>query len=1035
MGEKIIVGPVAKGLKTVIKPFYIDNDSFPNLINAYTWRGQLRRKRGTDFLCRLSRFFDSTKTVYNPVITILTLDGTGAGNLITGFNLNVLAPNASLLPGSISITGPIGPVIYTDPTQDGFLTPTGTGGPNTINYATGDILIPAQANQIITATFRYFTALPVMGLEDLVLEVNDTARNLSFDTVYSYEINVNFPHDSHDVSFYKNPAADATNLPGYVPKTDWTPVRWNGKDYQQFWTVNYDGALWATNGINIPFDAATNVGMQFAGGSSTNVITYVSNTATTLTVDITNTPLVVGDFVFANEWLPLNNGLNFQSGYVTSVTPNIPGPGSSQVVITFPFATILIAALTPGILQYLTNNSDPTLDVIRWYDGDPTNTSATAPVFVQGKGWVNFMPPLSEFNYSINNLPQAQYYLVGARMIVPFKDFLLFLGPVVQTSSSLPIYLQDTVIFSENGTPYYTTSYTNSPNPLIDMPTSITNNFHPILVPTNQTAISAAYFEDQTGFGGFISAGVDGAITTVSQNEDVLILGFDNNLQTRLIFTGQTINPFNFYLINSEYGSQSTFSAINFDKFVLTKGERGFVKTSQTFCDRFDIDIIEEIFEINEADNGNERICSQRDYDNELVYFTYSASKLQTNSSDIVRSFFPNKSLIYNYREDTWGSALECYTTYGQFRPRTGYTWATIGATYASWNVWNQSWDSGKTVIRKPQIIGGNQQGFVITKNNGTGEQQSIYIQDISGNTVTSPDHGLNANDFILITNALGTVSSQVNGKIFSVQTIDLNSFFLNPVIPGGTYLGKGVITRMYVPQIQTKQFPVAWGIARKVRLGTQQYLIEKTDLGKITLLIFLSQNSSSPFNDSFIIPNVKSINDSLIYSTVLYTCPESTNLGLTPSNVNLNSITSMSQSQIWHRMNTSLIGDTVQIGFTMSEDQMREFLQTQRTFTITDATVANPVVLTVNNSLSPGNMILITGVEGMTELNYDGSQFTIYQVIDSSSTTLTIDLDGTAFTPYISGGTVVQLEMPNQFAEIIIHGFILDVNPSQVLA
>ncbi len=1032
MGEKIIVGPVSKGLKTVIKPFYIDNDAFPNLTNAYTWRGQLRRKRGTDFLTRLSRFFNSQVDTYNPTPIILTLDGTGAGNLITGYGLDVLAPNASILPGSVSIVGPIGPVIYTDPTQDGFLTPTGTGGPNTINYATGDILIPAQANQIITATFRYFPNLPVMGLEDLILEVNDTARNLSFDTVYSYEISVNFPHDPHDVSFYKNPAADPVLYPAYVPKTTWTPLKWNGEDYQQFWTVNYNGALWATNGINIPFNSLQNVGMQFKPIVSVTIIisgpfTGALGTEGTADLVIIGHGLVVGDFIFVNE-VVTTTGINFQSGYVTQVID------ANTVRVVFPYATLTNNG-SGGIAQYLTNNADPTLDVIRWYDGDPTNTSATAPVFVLGKGWVNFMPPLSEFPFSINNLPPLIYYLVGARMIIPFKDFLLFLGPVVQASTGTPIYLQDTVIFSENGTPYYTTSYTNTPSAIIDTPTSVQNDFHPILVPTNQTAISPAYFEDQTGFGGFISAGVDGAITTVSQNEDVLILGFDNNIQTRLIFTGQNIIPFNFYLINSEYGSQSTFSAINFDRFVLTKGERGLVKTAQTFCDRFDINIIDEVFEISEADNGNERICSQRDYDNELVYFTYSASKLQTNSSVTTKARFPNKSLIYNYREETWGSALESYTTYGQFRPRTGYTWATIGSTYSSWNVWNQSWDSGKTVVRKPQIIGGNQQGFVITKNNGTGEQKSLYIQNITGNTVTSPNHGLNANDFILITDVLGTVSAQVNGKIFSVQTIDLDSFFLNPVIPGGTYLGKGVIIRMYVPKIQTKQFPVAWEISRKVRLGPQQYLIETTDNGKITLLIFLSQNSASAFNESLILPQPGSINDSLVYSTILYTCPESINLGLTPANVNLQSITGISQSQIWHRMNTSLIGDTVQIGFTISNDQMREFLPTQRTFTITGVTATYPVVLTVDNALSPRNMIRISGVLGMTELNYDGTQFTVYQVIDASSTTLTIDLDGTAFTPYISGGTITQLSMPNQFSEITIHGFILDVNPSQVLA
>lgn len=56
----------------------------------------------------------------------------------------------------------------------------------------------------------------------------------------------------------------------------------------------------------------------------------------------------------------------------------------------------------------------------------------------------------------------------------------------------------------------------------------------------------------------------------------------------------------------------------------------------------------------------------------------------------------------------------------------------------------------------------------------------------------------------------------------------------------------------------------------------------------------------------------------------MLFTCPESTNIGLTPSNINLNTPNAINQSQIWHRISTSLIGDTVQLGFTLSDTQMR---------------------------------------------------------------------------------------------------------------
>ena len=125
----------------------------------------------------------------------------------------------------------------------------------------------------------------------------------------------------------------------------------------------------------------------------------------------------------------------------------------------------------------------------------------------------------------------------------------------------------------------------------------------------------------------------------------------------------------------------------------------------------------------------------------------------------------------------------------------------------------------------------------------------------------------------------------------------------------------------MYNPLIQTKQFPVSWQMSKKTRLGPQQYLFSTTDNAQIQVSIFLSQDSENSWSN----PNNNTPPNGLIYSQVLYTCPESTNLGLTPSNVNLQMPTAKTQRQIWHRMNTSLIGDTVQIGFTLSDSQMRD--------------------------------------------------------------------------------------------------------------
>lgn len=957
MGEKIVVGP-NRGLRTDRTAFNIDNDSFPTLTNAYQWRGRVKRKRGTSPLCRLERYFSSGAT------TIL-LDASGNGNLITGFSLQQYA---NIVPGTVTITDS-GAVVYTDPSMDGTLSPSGS-----INYASGEVTIAASSGLTITAVFFYYPDLPVMGLEDYLSSSSIFPGTVAFDTTYSYNINTAQPYSSYDVSYYNNPATGT--YAGYTQKSTWTPLTWNGQNYQQFWSVNYEGALWVTNGITAPF-TTTNIGMQYKPIVTVDNITGGPPAIADLT--ITGHGLVVGDFVFVNE-VATTTGINFQTGYVTAVV------NANKVTVEFPNATIATNG-AGGIAQYLTNRSDATKDCIRWYNGAPSDGSSP-PNFTTGQGWVNFCPPLSSASFNIQDLPAAQYYLVGAVAIIPYKDRLLFIGPVVQTSSAnSQVYLQDTVIYSQNGTPYYTCSFTGSAS----SPSTV---FYQILVPSNQTATASSWFEDIIGFGGYISSGFSSPILSASTNEDVVILGFGNR-QARLVATGNDVVPFNFFVINSELGTSSTFSTVTLDRGVLSVGANGIVITSQVSTERIDLDIPDSVFEFNLTNFGPQRVTSKRDYVNEWVYFTYL--------SNTWTSGFPNQTLLYNYRDQSWGLFNECYTTYGNFRKQTGYTWATIGTLYPTWSDWNDPWNAGSSTLLQQQVIGGNQQGFVVVRDDtSTAEAPSLEITNISfpsmitgatqanpcvltsvntfvvgqqitisnvvgmtqlnGNTYTitavtpttitinvnssgftaytsggtatptrtifSPNHCLNNGDYITISGCLGTIDSQVNGKVFSVALPDSagNAFNLNPPITTGTYLGGGVITRFYVPLIQTKQFPVAWGNARKVRLGPQQYLFTTTPNGQIELQIYLSQNSANPYNSPIVVPDPNSPNNALIYTDTLYTCPEGTNLGLTPANINLNLISAnLQQAQTWHRMNTSLIGDTVQIGFTLSDTQMRD--------------------------------------------------------------------------------------------------------------
>lgn len=1031
MTTKLIVGPIDKGYTTNRLAFNIDNDAFPVLRNAYQWRGRVKRKRGNRFLNRLTRFVNSLIAAYATLVTTITLNGSGEGNLVTGFGLQA---NSSIVPGSVTITAP-GPTVYTDPAMDGTLSPSGT-----INYANGDIVILAEAGNAISIILKYYPTLPAMGLEDFILKTEEFPFTIGFDTVYAYNILPVFPYSVYDISFYKNPDTDITNLPGYIPKTVWTPLTWNGQDYQQFWTTNYEGAFWATNGVEVPFDP-TNVGMQykFITGitidQAGNGVYGVGNIPALATLTIVGHGLVQGDFVFINEVFfdagppPSGiDGINFQTGYVVSADPQ----AANTVQVEFPFAILTGAYVSGGIAQYLTNRSDPTKDTIRWYDGDPTNGSILAPGFLVGKGWVNFMPPLSQFGFSVGDAPLGVYYLVGAKILTQFKDRLVVFGPVIQTSAAgSQIYLEDTIIYSQNGTPFYTASFKGDP-------VSSDTVFHPILVPINQTASAASWFEDQTGFGGFIDSGLDESINTIGSNEDVIVVGFDTN-EVRMVYTGNDIVPFNLFIINSELGGTSTFSAVNMDQGVLTRGNRGYTITSQTASQRIDLDNPDQVFEIANQNNGTERFTAARDFINEWIYFTYPS-----NQEDATAYRFPTETFLYNYRDNTWAIFKECFTTYGAFRFQTGFTWATVGLTYPTWSVWNDPWDAGNSTLLQQTVIAGNQQGFLFIRADGTGEGPSLAIQNIVGSIVTSPDHCLDNNDFIVISGVIGTIGQDVNGKIFQVQNPSLNSFTLKPAIVGtGTYVGGGTITRLYIPFIQSKQFPVAWALARKTRIGVQQYLLTKTPNAQITLYIYLSTVDETPFNFGEIVPAIEPENNGLVYSSVLLTCPESTNLGLTPANTNLQQLnligsdgTSQNpQKQIWHRINTSLIGDVVQVGFTISEEQMSSFESAGASFAITDVTPGTSTVILTTANFGENTMVKVTGVLGMTELNFQDNLYNIYRVISSTDTDVTIEVDSTGFDAYVSGGLITPIANRNSTAEVELHAMIMEMSPSMMLS
>jgi hypothetical protein len=926
MPDQIYIGNFAKGLTTSRLPFVIDNDAFPTMYNFYSWRGRAKRKRGTILLGQLTLQAQIASVPLAWQLSSFSLVG-GAGNLIAQY---ALGPSSSITPGSIDLS--IGANDYTDLNQDGTLqgTPTGTG---TIDYATGAFTIAGGGTDAVTGFFSYYPGDPVMGLRDYaynsvpnVPPVRALYPNLmAFDTTNAYQIyQTSAGNTFYNVTYYKSSQ---------------NPFVWSGQDYQQFWTTNYQGALWATN--NVP-------GMNIATG------TYISGSGTTaivISLAGAGVPgLVIGDYLWFNEWG--SNTINLQTGQVTGFS----GP---NYIVTFSTA---VTASGTGIVQLLTA-SVPGKDGIKWYDGDPT--SHTGLPTGTGLGWVNFAPPLTAGVVSIDDETAARYYLVGALAILPFKDRLLFFSPWIQTSSGNPIQLQDTVIWSWNGTPYYTT-----------------------LTPAGETSSPTAYYQDQTGLGGNLPAGTGQPIITITNNEDVLLIGFGGaGRKTRFVYTGNDLQPFLFYNINSELPSDSTFSAITLDKGAIDIGAYGIAMTDQQSSQRVDLDIPDSVFQIQALNNGAQRVNAVRDFYREWIYFTYPVNTSPWK--------FPTQTFLFNYRDNTWGVLYENFTAHGTFRPMLKKSWLTIG--YNSWNNWREPWNSGANSPSFPSIVAGNPQGYVLIKGQGTGEATSGTVSAIansSGNTqITSINHCVQVGDYLYFSGALSSTvatitnitqaiqatvtatntfvagqyvyisevlgMTQINGMTAQIisatgtsfvinidtstytaytsggiatflplqaqigrvlSTADANTFVVDITYFTSTYIGLGKFTRLSQPLLQTKQFPVYWDQGRQTRLSIQKYLMDYTANAQVTVNIYLSQDPDDIWNT----PQPLSATSSLVYSQLMYTCPESTNIGLTPANTNLQMPTAPGQYQIWHRFNTSLIGDSVQVGITLSDAQMR---------------------------------------------------------------------------------------------------------------
>lgn len=375
---------------------------------------------------------------------------------------------------------------------------------------------------------------------------------------------------------------------------------------------------------------------------------------------------------------------------------------------------------------------------------------------------------------------------------------------------------------------------------------------------TNIVSFNAnAWRDDIIGQGGFLDIPTAQDIVSVGFVRDNIVVYCERSTW-QLKYTGRSIAPFQIERVNSEIGSESTFSSVQFDTSLVTVGDKGIVECDSFKSSLIDIKIPDLVFGFNNLNQGPSRVCGIRDFVQRLAFWTYVDSENTTYPLK-----YPNRRLVYNYENQSWAIFTDALTFMGNFQPRTARTWAE---THKRWSSQNVTWSSRPALI--PLIVGGTQHGFIEKLDSQGTNDDSLMIAAMTGSAAdpqeplifTVYDHNLQTGDVIQLKILETTYGSSLNDLIVQVTVIDkdnfnarsfsnqTDSFSIFRTLGVGTYRGGGRISKKDNFNIVSKKFNFA-DVGENIQLGYLDILCNNNESGSFTINIYQDYNNSQPIN------------------------------------------------------------------------------------------------------------------------------------------------------------------------------------------
>lgn len=378
----------------------------------------------------------------------------------------------------------------------------------------------------------------------------------------------------------------------------------------------------------------------------------------------------------------------------------------------------------------------------------------------------------------------------------------------------------------------------------------------------------ASWATDVFGQGGVIDAPTNEQIVSAMFVKNTLVVQFEQTTW-QLTYIGEYGVPFLWERVSADFGSESTFSSVLYENQMLSIGDKAITASNAIGSQRIDLDIPDQVFDFKNTNFGVKRVWGIRDYQKEVIYWNYPDA--QTAASGSQPLTFPNKVLVYNYRNNTWAIFRDNVTAFGTYQLEDDDT-ASWDSLEITWDDFSETWGDITGDARFPSIVSGNQQGFCHAYGYINPDEASLTIEAIdltvSPIAIKSVNHNLQPNEVIMITglnfvsgSPPAPVSTNLNGLLFGVKIVDKdnitlmkwdftqNQYVQNQAdwIPSvtpmstATYIGGGQMTLFPKLNVQTKDINLFQDKGLQTKMSYIDFLCQPSSNGLFTVNLLLN--------------------------------------------------------------------------------------------------------------------------------------------------------------------------------------------------